>query len=335
MAIHLKWSNQNAPGNQLLVYRKIGNLITPETKGTPIATLNSDATEYSDNTTEPGETYAYLVEVLAPLGSAYSRPTVTANLRRVGPGKTEILVGTSEFGYMGQVQQYEMPDYWDSVDSSRTKTARGLSNLQWHKFIRKGKILIVPCGQPMGDWSRDTDLCLNSIWVYNTYGLCSGLEWNFDTSAPKYAAWKKTRIVQFGNDKFHIRAPRAYPDNWDGVTNLALTLRPDTEINQLIQAMYLGSIIGNDVGNVARYITGQFFLPFVGAESVINYQTPSQNEFLVKATPVLGSNDMSVEGWNAPVVINNSHTPNNEQYVARWRSQSHPTFFPVFELIEE
>lgn len=335
MAIQLRWSNQNAPGNILNIYRNEGDTITEASKGTPIATLDSAATTYNDTTTIPGLTYSYLVEIVAPLGTVYSRPTTTANLRRIGPGGSEILSGNSEFGYMGIVPASQMPDFWTTLDFSIGRIVPHMNNLVWHKFVRKNKIMIVPNMQPTTRYYNDNDQWLNGLWVYHTYGLASGLEWNFDTSAAKYASWARKRIVKFGNDSFHLRAPRAYMEDWDGVHDLAKTLDPNTEVNQLMQAMYQGNIIGNNVGNVSGLITIQGFMRFVCAEMTYNGSVPSQSESIMKNMAPREDNFAVVSEWLGGVPINNSFNTFGDQIVFRWRHAGCPTFFPVFEYIEE
>lgn len=337
MAIILKWSNQNASGNTLNVYRKVGNTITPEDKGTPIATLDSAAVTYTDNTTVPGETYTYLVEVIAPLGTVYSRPTTTANLRRVGPGPNEIITGNSEFGYMGIVPAYEMPNMWDLVSYVGGNAGGYLPNLQWHKFVRKNKVYIVPSVQPT-TFVGDNGLWLGGIWVYNAKGIASGIEWNFDTSDSKFDPYRRTQIVTIGDFKFHMRAPRAYPDDWDGVHDQSKTLRPDTEVNQLMQAMYQGCMIGNNVGNVARIppVAGQMFTQFICAETLINYQNQVLSTCTIKRTSRRSDNFIPLADWMlGSTVTNDFNTGSSEQTLIGWRHGNAPTFWPVLELIEE
>lgn len=336
MAIILKWSNQNASGNTLNVYRKVGNTITPEDKGTPIATLDSAAVTYTDNTTVPGETYTYLVEVIAPLGTVYSRPTTTANLRRVGPGPNEIITGNSEFGYMGIVPAYEMPNMWDLVSYVGSNAGGYLPNLQWHKFVRKNKVYIVPSVQPT-TFLGDNGTWLGGIWVYNGSGIASGIEWNFDTSDAKYAPWKKKRVVTIGDFKFNLRAPRAYPDDWDGVHNVELTKQPDTEVNQLIQSLYQGNVIGNNVGNVARLLpVAQMFTQFICAETLIDYANQPRSTCVMKAIARRSDNFADFTEWTRGCPIDNQYnTGAAEQTLIGWRHGSAPTFWPVLELIEE
>lgn len=332
MAIHLKWSNQNASGNSLKVYRREGREITPETKGTAIATIDSAAVEYTDNTAEPGVTYAYLLEVIAPLGSAYSRPTITANLRRVGPGGVEVLVGDTEFGYMGEVQSYELPDVWGLLNFSEGKTATAMRLLKWYKFVRKGRILYVPSIQTTTSYG-DYDPWLSGIWVFNTSGIASGIEWNFPTTDAKYAPYKRQRIITNGVDRFHLRAPRAYPDDWNGVVNTSLTLRPDTEVNQIIQSMYQGCIIGNNVGSVTPMIVSQnqYFMRFICAESLV-----ASSQAIMNMSSALDHNFAIVSEWNQGCqVLNSYNTTAVDRISYRFRNAGAPTMFPVLQLIEE
>ena len=335
MAIHLKWSNQNAPGNTLNIYRRVGTTITPETKGTAIGSVDSASTSYIDVTAVSGETYSYLLEVVAPLGVAYSRPTSTVNLRRIGPGGVEILYGDSEFGYMGTVPIYQMPNYWDAIDFPDANVAPYNSNLVWHKFVRKGKILIVPSIPATKTWVGDYDTWLNGIWVYSTYGLASGLTWNFDTSDPKYAPYKRTWQITFGEDKFNIRAPRAYPDNWDGVFSTAKSLDPTTEVNQVIQSMYQGCYIGNNVGNVQPLITNQYFGAFICAEGIPNGTVTAQSTTLLAAHPGRIDNFVVLSDWLAGVPINSGSDKLYEKVNSKWRHGNAASFHPVFELIGE
>jgi len=332
MAIHLKWSNQNTPGNSLYIYRNEGTTITEASKGTAIATLDSNAVAYVDNTTEPGKTYAYLVEIRAPLGSSFSRPTVTANLRRVGPGGVDILTGDSEFGYMGQVPSYELPDVWTALGFERGKTNAAMAVLKWYKFVRKGKIMYVP-SIPMTTTYNDYDPWLGGIWAANVPGIASGLDWNFDISAAKYNPYRKTKILTAGIDRFHLRAPRAYPDNWNGVHNAALTLQRDTEMNQLIQSMMQGCIIGNQVGSVTPQIWAQgvTFMRYIAAEAL-----PQSNETLMCEYGVYDHNYAIVADWvKGYYIVNTYNSSSADQILAKWRNGGAPALWPVLQLIEE
>lgn len=230
MLIKLKWSNKNDSSAVIQVYRSTAPIDTAA-PGTPLATLLGTASEYSDNTAVSGTTYYYAVAVSKGVNKLFTPVKVFDNVYHRGPGGDKIIYGDERFGYYGTVATDNFIDVCKILGLSATFSA--LYRFTWHKFCRKGKVIYV------ADRPLFSNVLATSVYAHavrKTVGLVSGLVWNFDNSA--WIDSKKTSINDFGGDKFHFRALRGLPDDWDGSTPTPeMVSNPTTEFNEIIQCL--------------------------------------------------------------------------------------------------
>lgn len=330
MAILLKWDNDNVPGNPLYVYRKEGPTSSQADPGVKIATLDSAAKQYSDATIVPGTAYSYIIEVVVDLGSVWSRPTTTADMYMRGPGPQTILRGDNRHGYMGQVSSIDVPDMASVFNWPGLNSGAWLQNSRWHKFIRKGKIYFVPNFPLSNGAVTASSRFLSGSWVLDNFGVASGVEWAFDKS--KNPQYLKTNIVTHRGNKFHVRAPRGFTDDWDGNSLTAgISKSGETEINQLIQPMIQGSFYPNSVGRIEPNSIGLLHSrAFICAETKTNtvetlmkVGDPRQDNFWVKSSFIAGC------------VVDNTYNATRDQNQPIVTGGPSPIFWPVLELIEE
>lgn len=336
MPIKLSWKAGNRSTSVLTIYRALGTASPEDTD--LIATLPGDAVTYIDNTVETGKTYTYRIRVKAEYSTVNTVDFTQIDLRQRGPGSVTLVRGDSNYGYLGKVPASELPSvttyFRPGADGSSLKMLNDWeARVIWHKFVRKGKIYIVP-DAPMGDTvvngSGPVASALNFAF---TLGGASGIQWNFDTSDPKYDIYRKKNIVEANGWKYNLRLPRSKPDDWDGV-NTSGTNRNDTEFADLIMPMYRGVPFMNNVGNLAPYRLENRGLVLC-AETRADYNT-----IFLWADGLQGSNIMSTGRWvaaglgqqavNAVKYAGYSASP----IVGLYNSADVPFFWPILELTE-
>lgn len=80
---------------------------------------------------------------------SYSERTVMGYFPESGPGPTELLRGTWEFGYFGEVSSTELPSYQDMIDAllsagAVARTWTSTNPTAWNKCIVNGRIIFIP-----------------------------------------------------------------------------------------------------------------------------------------------------------------------------------------------
>lgn len=326
MAIKLSWSNANKPDRTLRIYKKVGPGITIANKGDPVATLPGNARVWLDEDTNLGQEYSYLISVSLGDDVTYSTPTSTVDLMRRGPGGFRVIQGDAALGYMGTVSSADLPDMPTHFKVTGYNT-HYRTNQAWHKFVRKGKILFV-LDSPLTNGYDAASLGINGSNLASIYGLSSGIKYGFDTSSADFAILNKINIVEHNGFRYHSRAARAFPDDWNGVyTDMTPTLNPETEFNQLIQPMIPGIVFRNSVGSRSPGKNTVLFRDFIAAES----RGPTNKVHVVKTITQISSN--RIPNWEAPCAVR-SYTWDNYPEVSGQNNQ-HCFHIPVLELIEE
>lgn len=246
MQIKLKWVNNNDASAVVEVFRGTAPINTAN-PGAALVTLPGNTTTYTDATVLVGVTYYYAVAVSRNGKKIFTPVKTFLNEFRRGPGGSRILFGDERLGYMGAVSQD------DFIEIGRvlglTSTVSPIYRMTWHKFIRKGKIIYLG-EKPLNTASSSEKV--SGFALRTNPGLVSGLAWNFDNAAWPDAA--KTKIVEKNGDRFHFRAPRSLPDDWDGSAPTdALIANPETEFNELIPTLFQGEFpLPNKLGCVRK-----------------------------------------------------------------------------------
>lgn len=240
MQIKLKWVNKNDNAAVVEVFRSTAAIDTAN-PGTPLVTLPGTVSTYTDTTALLGVQYYYAVAVSKNAKKIFTPVKTFTNVARRGHGSNQLLYGDDRLGYFGKIG----PD--DFIDPARCvgygPTYSAAFRTDWHKFIRKGKIIFL-ADRPMIGPDANT-----AVWgqdLRRSKGLVSGLTWNF--SNPQYDA-AKTWIVPKDSDNYHFRALRCLPDDWDGTAPTAeMVADPTTEFNELMTTVIVGSYIPSKIG---------------------------------------------------------------------------------------
>lgn len=140
----LFWENPNSFScDAVKVYRASSK----EGELTLIATLPSESTEYTDNPPLINHVYWYKIvfihefmddaeSLLFPMGYF---PSGT------GPGPQDLLRGSWELGYFGEVDTGSLPSYEDIRIGFKTMTnPAGTPPTTWHKCVAQGNIIFIP-----------------------------------------------------------------------------------------------------------------------------------------------------------------------------------------------
>lgn len=326
MSIKLTWENINSADRTLKVYRAVGPDISIPTKGEAVATLSGNAVTWTDTDTVLGQDYSYLIETSFGQDVVYSRPTSTLDLFKRGPGSFTISQGDARLGYMGTVDMYQLPNVVNEYALPQYNSQYQFNQV-WHKFIRKNRIIYV-LNSLISNSSAAGASILNGSWVALNPGAASGIEFSFDTSGAQWANLRKTKIVESDGFRYHLRAARAFPDDWNGnYANLDLTLQADTEFNELIQPVLPGLTIPNQIGSWGAVSNSIIMRDFIAAES-LNGASPLS---LVKSI-AQRSNNVVTEWGTRCASVNYQWNAYKEVSGA---SNAFAGIIPILELIQE
>lgn len=336
MSIKLTWHAGNTADAQILIYRNQGKTINVNSPGAPIVTLAGNVNSYTDTTTNVGMEYTYLIEAKTAYNSVKTAPSTQLDLRKRGPGSMDFLRGDVRYGLLGKVNNYDLPDPITDLKTALAASSSDLgalndwsANAIWYKFCRKNKIYFVPDRPVYGR----TGYHVSAVWVMANKGIASGIPWNFDTSAPEYAPFRKSRVVSTGGWTFNIRTARGFADDWDGTKLGDKGDKNSTEFAQLILPMYRGMASPNQVGSIVRPLTA-FRTRMLTAEtladstSLAQFVTPQTTNNILPytswdASGVTYSTNGEYSIYSTNAVVNSSMYPNCPQY------------WPILELVEE
>jgi hypothetical protein len=251
------------------------------------------------------------------------------NEARRGPGSNRILVGDERLGYFGKLTVDEFLDV-SKVLALPGNVAAACRNLIWHKFIRKGKIIFV------SDRPLMTEGLADRVWtqqVRRNLGFVSGMTWNFDTTA--WAETKKTAIAEKNGDRFHFRALRGLPDDWNGsAPTAAMIENPETEFHELLQPLMSGeAYFPNKIGCLRTGAHSKTYLPPVECAERIG------TGHLVR---LMQPTSLPNPNWVASLNTYNRTKESFCAFITRAESLSEPSYecrtwdvtWPAFELID-
>lgn len=147
MPIKLDWVDRVASPDSHKVYRSTSK-IDQGNLGSPLATLAGNVLTYTDNDTQRGVIYHYVVTSIVGTDEAPSAEFAIAYTPYTGPGPQEIIRGNGELGYYGRVQLEDIISASDLVASCDLLglglAVNAVTTNYWHKVIYKGKILFFP-----------------------------------------------------------------------------------------------------------------------------------------------------------------------------------------------
>jgi hypothetical protein len=208
MSIRLNWGSANvALAESIKVYRSDTSFAANALPAV-LTTLAGSATSYDDSTVVRNKLYYYRVGMVRAGQELISDLLIIGHYPDTGPGPQKLLRGTWELGYFGTVAAVDL------FTASALLTALGGSPggtvatdaqlTLWHKFIRKGKILLIPNYRLVGS-------NLNWIQLYAA-GLVYGVDGPGD--APGLATFasytgpvNQLKLVTVGAYQYKVRCP--------------------------------------------------------------------------------------------------------------------------------
>lgn len=242
MAIRLLLTNNNTDPVNINVYRSdtaidrdnLPAALVQLTQATGNPIVFTDPTAVQDNF------YHYVFEVVGAKDRQLSRDFYLQATETRGEGKSKILVGDANLGYMDTILADNL------IGSPDLYTALGLVNgsqfpyTYWYKFIRNNKILFVP-SQPL---------------VYNITG----------TQAKAAGTLDGSKVLTLRGNKYKVRLPKAWNEDGSNLPAVNYTgdfenmLTQTNEFNDLIYPMIDVTPLGQRLPNLAQMTYSQLRL---------------------------------------------------------------------------
>lgn len=310
MNLKLKWTNPNVVATSVKIYRSTTQ-IDRANLGTALVTLTAGETEWIDTTAVRGTTYYYVWETTTATDRSVSQnQKIVAGSRR-GPGPQSLLQGDMELGYFGEMLGAEM------LSTNELRAAVGMAigavivpSVTWHKYARKGKVLIVP----------KQALVSGVTWLqlYNL-GLVYGTDDNGKGTFLPTPTVNQKRTVKIGPDTFIVRLMSGYSDV---VTDVPPAAENTAEPNDAFLCEWEDLIypLFQYVPNKQRLInTANYTAALMGFNS--NYYCHVQERGSSTNNIVRGSNVAGRQN-----VSNRGNVPSTQTATVSW--------WPVLELID-
>lgn len=238
MTISLKWQNPNLSSAEILVFRSTSP-IDQAAPSEPLARLAGDANQYLDTTAQYGTEYHYAIAATRGGDIVFAPQRSIEMLRYRGPGPQQLIAGNSRLGYYGIVNRRLLPSLITPSSALSSSSVSYLNGLNFHKLIRKGKIIFIPEAPIINHISSSFYRAKSGIWKTD-HGFCGEAEWAFDNS--DWPDFGKKLTMEFGADTYDVRLMRGFRDDWDGINDdVAQAVDPETEFNEI-----MGMILGNN-----------------------------------------------------------------------------------------
>lgn len=209
MSVRLQWGSANATlAESIKVYRS-DTSFTADALPAVLTTLAGSATSYDDTAVVRNKIYYYRVGMVRAGEELISELLIMGHYPDTGIGPQKILRGTWELGYFGFVNAADFFTASALIALTGNPGGAVASDAQltgWHKFIRKGKILMIPNYRPSGS-------TVTWLQIYNL-GLVYGVDGPGD--APGLATFygyagpvNQNKIVSAGAYQYKVRLPTA------------------------------------------------------------------------------------------------------------------------------
>lgn len=203
MNLKLKWTNLNTVPVTVKIYRGTSP-VDRANLGTALVTLTAGEVEWTDTTAVRNTTYYYVFETLTATDRSVSQNQKIVATARRGPGPQLLLQGDMEYGYFGELLTVDFID----IVSLRTAIGMSVGNAVttqpvWHKYVRKGKILMVP--------NRPLATTISWLQIYNA-GLVYGTDDNGKGTFLPTPTVNQKRTVKIGPDTYLVRLMTGYSD---------------------------------------------------------------------------------------------------------------------------
>lgn len=147
MAIRLLLKNNNINPVDLKVYRS-DTEIKPDALPTPLMTMNQvtgDPIIVNDTTAVQDQFYHYMFHIIGAKDSQLSRDFYLQATETRGEGKSKILIGDVNLGYMDNILSDALIGPADLIAAFGITTGTINTGMTtWYKFVRNNKVLYVP-----------------------------------------------------------------------------------------------------------------------------------------------------------------------------------------------
>lgn len=311
MNFKLKWTTLGAATVTIKIYRGTTDIDRANLTGL-VATLTAGESEWTDTTAVRGTTYSYVFESITATDRSVSRNYRVVAGNRRGPGPQLLQLGDMEYGYFGELTVSEFISAADLRVAVGMSVGTVLANpTAWHKFARKGKILIIP----------SKALTNNILWtqLYNL-GLVFGTDDMGKGNFLLVPNVNQKRTVKIGPDTFIVRLMTGYSDNVADVppTTEAATDPTDAFSNEWEDLVYpLNQYVPakQRMANVANYTAVQQGLN-------ANYQCHVQERASATQHVTRGSNAAGRAAVGTRAIATSTTGGTNSSW------------WPVFELVD-
>ena len=317
MKLTLTWKNLNPPGAKISIYRGDAPLVSsalPE----PLVTLNDGEETWVDNNVVYGKQYYYMFVTVNANDQVASRNYPIKAYPRRGHGPVELIYGDNDLGYFGSVESVDFTNTFDILKAigfsslgAQSKIKPGRDFPVWHKFVRQGKILLIPDGT------------LSANGTSNEF-IQRGAWFGMDTVGPQYIIGHtaiQNAKIKIGPDTYRIRAPRGDVNNInDPITNTAKNIVPGDPAAK--------SEFDECVATIVQYISPTQKLP--------NVDTKTPALFGMGGTT---TGICCMEGGAGKVLTRGGYVTNSaaiSYYQSNTTSYDNTCYWlPILELIEE
>lgn len=324
MGNKLSWVNNNAQPTNVEIYRSLSKLDTANLTN-PLVTLTNGETTWEDTGVLYGVTYNYVIQMVSKDGTQKA-PTrnivMQAGLGR-GIGPNILQQGDERLGYFGAIA---VADFIPTATLAASQAGSGglsfaAAITQWHKFVRRGKILYVPNGY--GSAAYTYTQLYQAGWVFGT-------DDNGPTDGQVTTPQNQRRIVNYRGDKYFLRLARGYADadsssaqydlsNVNQQNHDTLATTPECEFNDLFYPMVQNTPIKQRLFNVDTVVATTFA---VATSRVIMCQESS----VAKGNMLSRVSSSGLTGRDIMTAI---------QAVPITRTAATCLWYPVLELLEE
>lgn len=319
----LSWTDLNAVGTKLEIYRGDAPLDRANLPASPLATLTNGETTYRDeNNVLLGKDYYYVFVSSTATDRVVSQNYLITAITRRGPGPQTLKQGDNNLGYFGALQSGEFIDANGLVDLSGIKnfaTAASVVNPfpLWHKYVRNNKILIVPEG-PIMTAAAWTQLYLA--------GAVYGTDDNGPLVPTGVTPTKQNARVTIGRDTYRLRLLKGMTDL--PYTDVQATVIVPNEWNDLVYPMVHSVPDDQRLDNLN--INGKPTFQVIGASGAVSW-THVQELATIAAN---STNNARGQGVNADDTVSDYSSYVANRTATGAATTSSYGWLPVLELIE-
>lgn len=320
MDLKILWQDINTVNTSIRIYRG-DTPINKDSLPSPVATLGTGITTWTDPNAVRGKFYYYMFETYSTDDRVFSQNYYIQAVPRLGPGPNELKEGNYELGFFGTLTSSEFISNTGLRNLVGFQAGLGGTPTQvnvaplWYKYARNGKVLIIP-NAVLGQ-------SITGSQVYAA-GLYYGTNDNGPAGNPFIGTpVNQNKRVTIGPDTFIVRLMRGYSDTINNIPSAQVANTEPTEyVNEWNDLVYpLCRFVPNGqrlTNNANMAVTGEMITgPNNGFGQVL------VQEFSTGASPGAVVRRANVQGTGRAAISNRG--ANADGYLAAW--------WPVLELV--